>query len=108
MEYKTPQGREYGMVYLGKGERRGGVGALRAHGWGALRGGWVGCGDGWDGVVGGGFLSPNFRQGVMPSGRPSCPWSCGGFPALVVPLRARLGRGAGRIPRDFHLLRILS
>lgn len=29
-------------------------------------------------------------------------------PPLVVPLRARLGRGAGRIPRDFHLLRILS
>lgn len=24
MEYKTPQGREYGMVYLGKGERHGG------------------------------------------------------------------------------------
>lgn len=23
MEYKTPQGREYGMVYLGKGECRG-------------------------------------------------------------------------------------
>lgn len=24
MEYKTPQGREYGMVYLGKGECKGG------------------------------------------------------------------------------------
>lgn len=63
MEYKTPQGREYGMVYLGKGERRGGVGARRAHGWGAVRGGCVGCGDGWDEVVGGGFCHPIFGRG---------------------------------------------
>jgi len=44
VEYKTPQGREYGMVYLGKGERAGlrrAPGGLAA---GASPGGWAGMG----------------------------------------------------------------
>lgn len=69
---------------------------------------------GWDAVVGGMGWSvvvfvTQFSAGgdvQRPSQLPVELW--GVPPSLVVPLRAHLGRGAGRIPRDFHLLRILS
>ena len=44
MEYKTPQGREYGMVYLGKGEDATGCVELQCRACGNCGVAWVGRG----------------------------------------------------------------